>query len=228
MTSSSRLEQVVLVVTASCTVMLTVLGVRRQFALDGAQTAQSGVSRPERVADWTSVVSGGRLMGDSGAKVLIVEFMDFECPACRAFVTSERAMVRSVFGPDVAFIHRHFPLTTIHRLAMPLAVASECAADQGRFNEFHDAVFAQADSLGLKTIEAFARDAGVSDLAEFKDCTKSGGKESLVAKDMAEGRRIGVIGTPTIIVNGMKLAHRDSATIVDEIRSAMAKTRAVR
>jgi protein-disulfide isomerase len=100
----------------------------------------------------------------------------------------------------VALVYRHYPLP-YHKNAVPAAQASVCAARQGRFEEYHDALFAQQDSLGLIPWTRLASTAGVPDVAEFQSCMQSSVPGSEIERDLQAGTRLGVRGTPAILVN---------------------------
>jgi protein-disulfide isomerase len=102
----------------------------------------------------------------------------------------------------VALLYRHWPLPN-HRFAYPAARASECAAEQGRFEAFYTVLFAQQDSIPNKSFTQFAREAGVPDLDAFERCAASTDPVPAIERDVADVRRIGGTGTPTIIIDGM-------------------------
>ena len=87
--------------------------------------------------------SGGQTKGSGDAKVTLIEFSDFQCPYCATFYsqTEQQIMKDYVDTGKVRFVYKQFPLTTIHPFAQKAAEASECAADQGKFWELHDAMF---------------------------------------------------------------------------------------
>lgn len=90
-------------------------------------------------------VDGGRLpvLGDQNAKITIVEFSDFECPFCKRFFDSSYQQIKKEYidSGKAKLYFRHFPLTQIHPMATPFAIASECANEQGQFWKFHDKIF---------------------------------------------------------------------------------------
>ncbi len=94
-------------------------------------------------------VGGAPFKGPADAPVVIVEYSDFQCPYCgRAFPTVQQVI--SEYGDKVQFAYKHYPLTAIHPRAQKTAEAAECARDQGKFWEFHDALFAnQTDWMSL-------------------------------------------------------------------------------
>ena len=223
MASSEKLERFAVIVTVCCTLLLTVLGVSRHFGYGGVSRSPSAPV-PTRVPNWDSLVAGGHRIGGPAAKVTVVEFGDFECPVCQQFARVVKPALIAQFGQDLAFVYRHFPLD-YHRFAMPYALASECAAEQDRFWEFHDLVYAKSDSIGLKALESFAKDAGVREMSLFKTCMKAGSKRDRITRDMAQAKQIGLTGTPTVVVNGMRLMGNDSAFMIAEVKKALSRTR---
>lgn len=179
-----------------CALVVTGLLVRREMgAPEAAPPAQ-------RVADWREYASRGQRTGPASAPVTVVEFSDFQCPACR--VLAER--LRTLRGEDpagLAVVFRHFPLPN-HTLAEPAARASECAANQGRFEPFHDAVFAAQESLSDTAWAGLATRSGVPDLAAFRRCVAAG-ESARVREDVAAGMRLGLRVTPTLLINGKRV-----------------------
>jgi protein-disulfide isomerase len=107
------------------------------------------------------------------------------------------------FDGEFAIVYRNFPLPT-HVFAREAALASECAARQGRFREMHELLFDASDSFGLAGWRSFAERANVSDLASFEDCLRDPASGAAVDRDIDAGERLGVRGTPTILVNGYR------------------------
>ncbi len=139
--------------------------------------------------------------GNANATVVVHEFADLQCPACRAAHTSITAPLLAEHGDDIRFEFKHFPLRSIHRYALDAAEMAECAADQGKFWEFVDMAFTNQPDLDqdalVEWVEALGMD---SDVAER--CWKSHSKRDVVLNDYKEGRELGVAGTPTFFVNG--------------------------
>ena len=122
--------------------------------------------------------------------------------------------------PDsVKIVFKHYPLT-FHEQAMPAALASMAAADQGKFWEYHDQLFINQNSLGSAKYVEIAQNLGL-DMKKFSlDMMRPSLRQKIEA-DVAEAKRVGVTGTPTIFVNGRKLKSRDfealSILIDDEL-----------
>jgi protein-disulfide isomerase len=158
--------------------------------------------QPRTVDNWAQLVSAGQWLGRRDAPVRIVEFSDFQCPFCARTHPAVEAVRRR--HPDrVAVLFRHFPLDAIHPYARPAAVASECAAEQGRFGELATLLFAQQDSLGAKPWARFAAEAGVADAAAFERCVRASRTMPNVDRDARLGATTRIEVTPTLVINGI-------------------------
>lgn len=138
----------------------------------------------------------------SKAKVVVVEFSDFECPYCsRGAKVVDEAL--KGYGPEVIRVFKHFPLP-FHQHAAEAAKAAVCAQKQGKFWEVHDQLFAHQKELSSENIRNLAKEGGVNE-AQFNDCMSDEAAANLVAADFAKGEEIGIEGTPTVFVNGMQM-----------------------
>lgn len=152
--------------------------------------------------EWEELLQSGRAIGPPDAPVQIVVFVDFECPACRTYHVRLKAVAKEFEG-RVAMTLVHFPLNQ-HRHAYEAARAAECMNAQGRFAEFVDAAFAEQEQFGSKPWAAFAADAGVRQPGDFAECMSSVEAPMMVDKGLELGKRIGVRGTPVILINGLR------------------------
>lgn len=203
----SNLTSGVLVV---CALVVTAAVVRREFFPPGGGGPDM---RPRKVDDWNTLTAAGQWLGNPRAPVRIVEFSDFQCPFCAKTHPALEAVRRR--HPDrVAVLYRHFPLDPIHPYARRAAVASECAAAQGRFAEYSDALFAQQDSIGVKSWARFAAETGVRDTAAFGRCVTDARALANVERDARAGRDNDVQVTPTLVING---TLRPGAVSEDEL-----------
>ncbi len=151
------------------------------------------------------------------AKVVIIEYSDFQCPFCsRHHPTMQQVMTE--YGDDVAWVYRHFPLTSIHPEAMPSALASECASEQGKFWEYADALFANQSSLATAYYSTLAGDLGLNQ-NKFDECFTSKKYQSEVDAEIASGSAAGVTGTPATFVNGQLISgavpYATMKTVID-------------
>jgi protein-disulfide isomerase len=111
--------------------------------------------------DMPQITEDDNVRGAKNGKITLIEFSDFECPFCSRFIPTVE-QVEETYGDDVTLVFKHFPLS-FHPLAKPAAVASECAGDQDKFWEMHDALFDlnAASTLSEATIKAAAVEIGL-------------------------------------------------------------------
>lgn len=162
--------------------------------------------------------------GSPTSAVKIVLFSDFECPFCSRLEPTLHEIEKS-YGDRVQLIFRQFPLP-FHAHARLAAAASLCAADQGKFWEMHDLLFADQKKLDRPALDDRAAKLGL-DGAAFARCLDQGRHDAEIQSDIAAGGSAGVTGTPTMIVNGHLLAgavsYDDAARLVErELAAARA------
>lgn len=145
--------------------------------------------------------------GDENASVTIVEFSDFECPFCAQFYRDTWPKIKSEYidTGKVKLYYRHYPLS-FHPSAHKLAVASECANEQGMFWEMHDKIFDNqaAGDFADDTITSWAGELGM-DTTSFAACLASTKYDEKIKSDTADGTTAGVDGTPAFFINGERL-----------------------
>lgn len=138
--------------------------------------------------------------GPAGAKVTLVEFVDYQCPFCGELERNTMPQIEKNYGSRIRIVSRQFPLS-IHPNAMGAALAMECAYEQGKFWPLHDRLFHHQDDLGPSGLVAQARSVGVN-TAQLTACEKSPATKAAIQKDIAAGRGYGVTGTPAVFING--------------------------
>ena len=143
------------------------------------------------------------IFGSSDAKVVIIEYSDFECPFCsRAHPTFEKAVQE--YEGEVAWVYRHFPLTSIHSRAQRASVASECVAElsgNDAFWKYTDILFKKQRSLGDELYISEAVALGVDESA-FTECLNSTKYDAKIASDMQNAIDSGGRGTPfSVVIN---------------------------
>ncbi|MFA5945536.1 MAG: thioredoxin domain-containing protein [Patescibacteria group bacterium] len=134
------------------------------------------------------------------AKVVVVEYSDFQCPFCGQHHPSLQQMVKD-YGDQVVWVMRNFPLTSIHPNAEPAANAAECASEQGKFWEFGDTLMANQTSLSDDYYKTVAGNLKLN-MKKFNDCYASRKYQSVIDADAASGQTAGVNGTPATFING--------------------------
>lgn len=185
-------------------VAIAVTAVHREFSTVRGRPPGLPDAPPAYEPMWNELVQQGILVGDSAARIKIVEFADLECPFCKRFHDSFLRAQRD-HPRDLALVFIHYPIAQ-HRFARPAARASECARAQRRFPQFVDGVFRKQDSLGLKAWISFAQDAAVPDTVEFARCNARTSPLFVVESGLAQGRRAQVHATPTVIINGWRFS----------------------
>ncbi|MFE2756107.1 DsbA family protein [Actinosynnema sp. NPDC059335] len=169
-----------------------------------------------------------------GDKVTLVEFLDFQCPACASYYANITKELERDYQGRITFVTRNFPLQ-MHPLAVPAARAAEAAGKQGKFAEMYHALYdgfdqwavdgqSTSDDLPRATakFEEFATAIGL-DLARFRADVASPEVQEIIDRDVADGRELGVSSTPTFFVNGEKFqpAEGTIAEVEREMRGKL-------
>jgi protein-disulfide isomerase len=147
---------------------------------------------------------GAPFKGGAQAPVTIVEFTDFHCLFCKR-VQPTLAELQTRFGDKVKLVHKDYPIDRLHPHARKGHEAARCAAEQGKFWAYNDLLYAYAPKASPEQLKDFAREAGL-DLAAFDGCLASGKHRAAIEKDIEEGTRAGVTGTPSFFINGRMLS----------------------
>ena len=174
------------------------------------------------------VAATGPAKGPATAPVTIVEFSDFQCPFCGR-LTPTLKQIEDKYGDKVRIVFRQYPLP-FHQYAQKAAEASLCAADQGKFWQMHDAMFANQQSLGVDQLKAKATELGLN-AEQFNSCLDSGKQASVIQADMKDGSAVGVNGTPAMFINGRFISgavplEQLTSVIDDELRRKGSQTAA--
>jgi len=214
-----RVETILNIVLVVAAILVAAAAVDRQF-LSGNGPAAGEAAPPTYVDDWEQLLEGGVLVGDGEASVKIIEFTDLECSFCRRF-HSAVADTKAEYGSDVALVFVHYPLGS-HDLALPAAVAAECAAQEDRFGAFIDAVYAKQDSLGVKPWSSYAAEAGIRDTTAFSRCVADNETFPRIERGRALASEWAVRGTPTVLINGWRFPHPPYALLSEIVGDMIA------
>lgn len=211
--------------------ILLVLGIALAF---GGQTGQELAQDEKVVIDQAVLLEGARHSKGASAQeatVTIVEFSDFQCPACRAAQPLLAGLIED--NPEqVRLVYRHLPLDTIHPFARLSAQASEVAAAQDSFWEFHDLLFqeqstwAQLNSRNA-VIDTFGEYFTQLELdnTDFSERINQPEVVAAVASDADLARELRVASTPTFFVNGVQATASELAVLVgSELQAAASAT----
>ncbi len=136
--------------------------------------------------------------GQSSAPVLLIEFADYQCPYCQETEPTVQKL-QAQYGDKLKFSYKNFPLPS-HPYAEKAAEAARCAGTQGKYWEYHDALY-KSRKLDVPDLKEQAKSLGLNS-EKFNQCLDSGAQAAAVAKDLAEGQALGITGTPSFFVNG--------------------------
>lgn len=171
---------------------------------------------PSRVGASSTAVSGNAnrssqivspsavSIGPKDARVTVVEFLDFQCPFCRAAHPTFMRLLQEYQGQSVRFVFRHFPIVSIHPHALPASNASLCAHEQGQFLPYYNLLYTRQDEISLAGLVTFARELNLN-LQQFNSCLAEKRYESMIKEDVRAALDLGVEGTPTWFINDVRL-----------------------
>ncbi|MDX2153756.1 MAG: thioredoxin domain-containing protein [Bryobacteraceae bacterium] len=143
-------------------------------------------------------MTGVPVLGRPDARVILLEFADYECSYCQA-IHPQVKKLRTEFGDALAVAFKDMPLP-MHANAQKASEAAHCAADQGKFWQYHDLLF-ESRRFDLDGLKEHARSLKL-ELDVFNRCLDSGAKAAAVAAHLAEAQSLGVPGTPAFFING--------------------------
>lgn len=156
-----------------------------------------------------TILDNDHIRGNKDAKVTLVEFSDFQCPFCKKMKPTLDKLLNE-YSNQVRLVYKHFPLDSIHPFARKAAEASECAGEQDKFWEYHDALFAVQDQgFSLERFRQIAADLKLN-IDQFNDCLNSSKYANKVEEDYQLGIKNQVNGTPTTFINGIRVEGAQS------------------
>ncbi len=185
---------------------------------------------PSAGGSMSEVTSEDWQKGAADAKVSLVEYSDFQCPACLAREPIMKQLFDE-FSGHVNFVYREFPLRTVHQNAQLAAQAAEAAGVQGKFWEMHDAIFDHHDEWekltneeATKAFHGYAQEIGL-DVTKYDSDFTSGNVKDAIEKDVQSALDAGVYSTPTFFLNGelLKVNTMDYDTFRQAVREALEK-----
>lgn len=210
------------------TILVSVIGMIAIFGI-GAWIASSPQDQGGELgpAVDVNVTPSDRILGNEEAPVTLIEYGDFQCPACRSyyFLLEE---VKKEFPDELRIVYRHFPLTRIHPNAMRAAVAAEAAGEQGKFSQMHDLLFErQPDWSGSSNPSeiflSYAQELEL-DTEKFKSDMEERSLREKVEGDMRSGRSLQVNSTPTFFLQGQRIQNpRSPEEFIALVRAELVK-----
>lgn len=156
------------------------------------------------IARESLIAQDAHATGSAQATAYLVEFSDFECPACGAFAPTVKQL-QGKYQDKLLFVFRHFPLPK-HTYALPAAYAAEAASLQGKFWEAEEYLFAHQKSFSDTTWSEMAK-ALTLDESKFNEDVKSDAVKQKVQRDLSQARLLNLPGTPTFFLNGIQLKN---------------------
>lgn len=152
---------------------------------------------PEIALSW----DGTSVKGEKNAKVVLVEYTDYQCPFCSRYVRDTFPQLEKDYikTGKVKYVVREFPLESIHPLAFKASEAALCAGEQKKYWEMHDRLFTDQKALGMKDLLKHGEAIGLN-AAPFQQCVESGKHAPTVRRDLATGQKAGVTGTPSFFL----------------------------
>jgi protein-disulfide isomerase len=212
----SGMKKLYIVLAAVAVVGIGAVGISVGSAGGSAATAPvtvEGLDDLERLVE----LAQGVTKGDEGATVTIIEFGDFQCPACQAFAMQVKPQVELAYveSGKAKFVFYDWPIVSGHPNAFLAARAARCAADQGMYWEYHDDLFRNQARWSVMTSPVgtfvdYAETLGL-DGGDFSSCLNSDRHADLVTANMELGNQLGVNGTPTVYVEQGGSARRVAA-----------------
>jgi protein-disulfide isomerase len=146
----------------------------------------------------------GFARGPKDAPVAIVEYSDFQCPFCKAVLSTVNEIMAR-YPEKVKWVFRDYPIATLHPTVPKAHEAARCAGEQGKFWDYHDLLFERSPSHSLEQLKQYAQELKLNGPA-FAQCLESGKYQAAVAQDVQEGTHLGVTATPTFFINGRVLS----------------------
>lgn len=175
-------------------------------------SSQQRKAEQERIANTPVTISdsGWTKGATESAQVTLVEYADFQCPACQANVPLVKQVLAD-YPEEVKFVYKHFPLSSIHKNAVAAGIAAEAAGKQGKFWEYHDVLFENQSEwsvLGASEVQdrfvQYAQTLGL-DTDMFRQDLDDKSLAEKVNTQQSEGINLGVMGTPTFFANGKRV-----------------------
>lgn len=190
-----------------------------QIASRPAAQPAARANQPDPDKVYSLPIGNSPFRGPADAPVTLMEFADFQCPFCARNLPLVQ-QVLDAYPKDVKFVYKEFPLTSIHQNAMNASKAAIAAKRQGKYWEMHDALFENYQNLAEDNLKKIAGEVGL-DVAQWEKDYKSPEVDKDVQDDMRLASQSDVRGTPTMFVNGKRVANRSFEGIKEMIESAL-------
>lgn len=188
-----------------------------------AQSPTRSTTVGNALSDVKFEIADNPVKGDASSGLILVEFIDYECPFCSRYVreTLPQILRQYVDNGVIQYAVIDFPLS-IHPRAAKAAEASHCAGEQGKFWEIHDLMMAKQKSLG--DLSSFAVSLNLN-ISKFNNCVNSGKYASMVSRNIALAQKLGINSAPNFIIGRVNSSRSRKVTGISMIRGAVPFTR---
>lgn len=163
------------------------------------------MNEKKTITSQNSPISGKIIEGNQNASITIVEFSDYECPYCQRFYKTTYQQIKKEYidTGKANLIFKSFPLN-IHKNSEKAAEAALCAGEQGKYYEMYNMLFENGAEGGITQFKEYAKKLDLNKNA-FNTCLDSGIMQKTIQKSIAQGKKLGVTGTPTFFINGQMI-----------------------
>lgn len=193
--------------------------------LSGSSKPSTSSQQPQKVDEKLLVRPDSHKISTDSAKVSVVEFADFQCPACGVAYPITKKVLEDYKG-KINYVFRHFPLPQ-HQNGMKAAIATEAAGEQGKFWEMYDVLFSKQDEWSplqdpSEQFVNYAKDLGLN-TDKFKQDLTGNKYAARIKEDQDDGFAVGIDATPTFFVDGQKLSDFSYEEFKSRIDSELSK-----
>ena len=178
--------------------------------LQGTRPARAPVRGTVEVS-----IAGRPSQGAHDAPVTMVEFSDYQCPFCKRYFSTVFPAIKKEYidTGKLKYVFRDFPIPSLHPEAQKAHEVAHCAGEQDRYWEMHHILFQNAKDLSVDALRRYAREAEL-DGDKFNECLEAGRYASRVQEEMADGRKVGVSGTPSFVIGPTGSGDTITGTVV--------------
>jgi len=175
---------------------------------------RSRARRPSRVTAEVSV-SGKPSLGREDAPVTMVEFSDYQCPFCKRHFLTVLPIIKKEYidTGKIRYVFRDFPIASLHPQAKKGHEAAYCAGEQNKYWEMHDTLFENSKDFSVPALNRYAQGIGLEG-DRYNNCLQSGKYSSRIEKEIAEGVKAGVRGTPSFFIGPSGSGGKITGTMV--------------
>ncbi|NES18351.1 MAG: thioredoxin domain-containing protein [Symploca sp. SIO3E6] len=162
-----------------------------------------------------AVIGSSPTTGATELKTVLVEFSDFQCPFCSQAQKTLKPLIAK-YQDEVTLVYKHFPLISIHPQAMPAAKAAWAAHQQGKFWEYHDALFSQQDKLGEEFYLELAQTLNL-DLEQFNRDRNSNAADTAIQQDLQIAAILELSGTPSFLIQSDNFSGAVQLSAIEKV-----------